>query len=75
MISLGSDGSQISTDDATLVLDGLPRTLLGDLLRNTLFVQAAVEYRPGDLARILTLEEEGFVFRLCEAEDLDFACQ
>jgi len=63
------DSGHISTDDATLVLHRLPRAFLGDFLRDTLFVHATVQHRPGDLTRVLSLQEKGFIFRLGEAED------
>lgn len=58
------------TDDGTLVLDGAARTLLGSLLADALLVHAAGEDRPGDLARVLALEEEGLALRRDEAEGL-----
>ena len=39
---LRNNGGQISTDNATLVLYGLSRSLLCDLLSDTLLVKAAV---------------------------------
>ena len=42
-------------------------------LRNTLLVLAAVESRPCDTARVLSLEEEGLGFAVLEAEDLAVA--
>lgn len=71
LVSPGSDGSEIGTDDTTLVLHGLARPLLGDLLRDTLLVHATVSLGPGDLTRVLALEEEGLVLGGGEAEDLE----
>jgi len=42
-------------------------------LRDTLLVLASVERRPGDTARVLALEEEGFGLAVLEAEDLAVA--
>ena len=63
----GQDARQVGTDNTTLVLDGLARALLGDLLSNTLLVDATVDDGPGDLARVLALEEEGLLLRSDEA--------
>lgn len=65
-----SDHRQIRANDPPLVLHCLPRLALRALFCQTLFVHASVDLGPGDLARILALEEEGLVFRGCEAEDL-----
>lgn len=65
------DGSKVRTDDTTLVLHGPARTLLGNLLRDTLLVHATVHLRPGDLTRVLALQEERLVLGGGEAEDLD----
>lgn len=42
---LGEDGSKIGTDDSSGVLGGLSRTLLGDLLGNTLLVHSSVDLK------------------------------
>jgi len=69
-VAAGGDGGEISADDTTLVLDGLARALLGDLLGDALLVHLAVDYRPSDLAGVLALHEEGGILGACEAEDL-----
>jgi len=58
LVSLGQDGRQVGTDDTTLSLDVLARTLLGDLLGDSLLVDSAVDGGPRDLTRVLALEEE-----------------
>lgn len=70
LVALGGDGGEVGTDDTTLMLHGLARALLGDLLCDTLLVHATVELCPGDLAGVLALEEEGLILRGGEAEDL-----
>ena len=62
LVAPGGDSGEISTDDATLVLDGFAGTLLGDLLGDTLLVHPAVDYCPGDLTGVLALEERGCIF-------------
>ena len=57
LVSPGGNGSKVGTDDTTLVLHGLARPLLGNLLRDTLLVHATVCLSPGDLARVLALQE------------------
>jgi hypothetical protein len=64
------DGSDVSTDDTTLVLHGTTRALLGNLLGDTLLVHAAVDLCPCDLTGVLALEEEGGILGGGEAEDL-----
>lgn len=59
LVSLGSDGSKVGTDDTTLVLHVAARTLLGDLLRDSLLVHATEDNGPGKLTGVLALEEEG----------------
>lgn len=71
LVALGGDGGEVSTDDTTLMLHGLARALLSDLLCDALLVHAAVELCPGDLTRILALEEKGFILRGSKAEDLE----
>jgi len=70
LITTGSDGSDISTDDATLVLDSLPCTLLRNFFRKTLLMHPAVEDGPCYLAWVLALQEEPFCFVPCKAEYL-----
>lgn len=70
LVPLGGDGGKVSADNTTLVLHGLARALLGNLLCDTLLVHATVELCPGDLARVLALEEKRLILRGGEAEDL-----
>jgi hypothetical protein len=70
LVAAGGNGGEIGTNDTTLVLHGTAGTLLGDLLRDALLVHATVDLRPGDLTRVLALEEEGGILRRGEAEDL-----
>lgn len=70
LVPLRGDGSEVSTDDTTLVLHGLARAFLGNLLSDTLLVHATVNNSPGDLAGVLALEEEGGIFGGGETEDL-----
>lgn len=70
LVSPCGNGSKVGTDNATLVLDGLTRPLLGNLLRDTLLVHATVRYRPGDLTGVLALQEERLILGGGEAEDL-----
>ena len=70
LVPAGCNGSKVSTDNTTLVLDSSPRALLGDLFRNTLLVHATEDDCPCDLTRVLALEEKRFVFRGSKAEDL-----
>lgn len=70
LVPPGGDGSEVGTDDTTLVLHGLARALLGNLLGDALLVHATVDDGPGDLTGILALEEEGGIFGGGEAEDL-----
>lgn len=70
LVPPGSDGSQVSTDNTTLVLDGLAGSLLGNFLRKTLLVHSAVEDGPCDLSGVLALEEESFRLVGGETEDL-----
>lgn len=71
LVPASSNGSEVGTNDSALVLDGLARPLLGNLLRDTLLVHAPVNYCPGDLARVLALQEERLGLRGREPEDLD----
>lgn len=64
---------QAGTNNATLVLDGLPRALLGDLLSDTLLVHPSEEDGPGDLSRVLALVEERLGLAAVEAESLAVA--
>jgi hypothetical protein len=64
------DRAHVCADDPALVLDRLARALLRNLLRDALLVHAPVDLRPGDLARVLALQEEGRILRRGEAEDL-----
>lgn len=70
LVSAGVDLVERSTDDTTLVLDGLARTLLGNLLGDTLLVKTAVDNSPGNLTGVLALQEEGLVLGAHKAEDL-----
>lgn len=70
LVSSCGNGGKVSTNDSTLVLDGLPRPLLGNLLRDTLLVHAAVHYRPSDLTGVLALQEKRFILGGREPEDL-----
>lgn len=63
LVPLGQDRRDVGTDDTTLGLDSLARTLLGNFLRDSLLVDATVDGGPGDLARVLALEEEGLLLR------------
>lgn len=63
----GQDAREVGTDDTTLVLDRLARALLGNLLGDTLLVDATVDNGPRDLARVLALEEEGLLLGSDEA--------
>jgi hypothetical protein len=65
------DGSDVSTNDTTLVLHGATGALLGNLLGDALLVHAAVDLCPCDLTGVLALEEEGGILGGGEAEDLD----
>jgi hypothetical protein len=71
LIPLRSNSRKISTDDSTLVLHSSTRALLGNLLCDTLLVHATVHLCPGDLAGIFTLEEQGGIFGVGEAEYLN----
>ena len=64
------NGSEVSTDDTTLVLHGTAGTLLGNLLRDTLLVHATVHLGPGDLTGVLALEEKRLILGVGETEDL-----
>ena len=75
LVAAGGDGREVRADDAALVLHGLARALLGDLLCDTLLVHAAVHDCPRDLARVLALQEERRIFRAGEAEHLRAAGQ
>ena len=66
-----SNEVHISTDDATLVLDGTARTLLGNLLRDALLVHPTEDLGPGDLAGIFALGKERGIFRGLETEYLN----
>ena len=70
LVPLRGDGGKVGTNDPTLVLHGAPGALLRNLLRDTLLVHASVDLRPGDLARVLALEEERLILGGREAEDL-----
>jgi len=61
------------TDNGTLGLDSTARTLLGDFLRYTLLVLAAVENGPGYPPRILALEEKRLRLAVHETEDFGVA--
>lgn len=65
-----SNEVQISTDDATLVLDGTARTLLGNLLCDALLVHPTEYLSPSDFARIFPLGEERSIFRGFKTKDL-----
>jgi hypothetical protein len=52
------------------VLHSSARTLLGDLLGDTLLVHPTVDLCPGDLTGVLALQEEGGIFGAGESEDL-----
>lgn len=58
LVSLGGNGVHGSTDDSTLVLDSLSGTLLGYLFRDSLLVHSSVNNGPGNLTRVLALQEE-----------------
>lgn len=64
------NGVQRGTDDTSLVLDGSARALLGSLLGDTLLVHATAEDGPGDLAWVLSLQEEGLALGGDESERL-----
>lgn len=70
LVAARVDHVERSTDDTTLVLDRLARTLFGHLLGNTLLVQSAVHNSPGDLTGVLALKEERLVLGADKAEDL-----
>lgn len=70
LVSSCCDGREVGANDATLVLYGAAGALLCDLLRDALLVHAAVHLRPGDLARVLALQEERLILARREAEDL-----
>ena len=70
LVTLGGDGGKVSTDDTALVLHRPARALLGNFFRDALLVHPAVYLGPGDLAGILALEKERFIFGADEAEDL-----
>ena len=57
-----SDSGEVGTDNTTLVLHGAAGALLGNLLRDTLLVHAAVYLSPGDFARVLALQEKRLGF-------------
>ena len=67
LLTLGLDGGNVGADDTTVGLDGLARPLLGLLLADALLVDAAVDDGPGDLARVLALQEERLLLRRREA--------
>ena len=71
LVALRDDRGEIGADDAALVLHGAARALLRDLLRDALLVHAAVDLRPGDLARVLALEEQRLGLGAVKAEDLE----
>jgi hypothetical protein len=52
------------------MLDGTASALLGDFLRDSLLVHAAEENSPGDLARVLALQEERLSLAVDETERL-----
>jgi hypothetical protein len=58
-------------DRTNLLLGGLPRSLLGNLLSDTLLVHSSVDLSPGDLSGVLSLEEEGLGLLVKEPEDLE----
>lgn len=70
LVAAGVDLLERSTNDTTLVLDGLARALLGDLLSNSLLVESSVNDGPGDLTGVLALQEERLVLGADKAEDL-----
>lgn len=70
LVAAGVDLLERGTDDTTLVLDGLARALLGDLLGDTLLVESSVNDSPGDLTGVLALQEERLVLGADKAEDL-----
>lgn len=70
LVAAGVDLVERSTDDTTLVLDGLARALLGDLLGHTLLAKTTVSNGPGDLTGVLALQEEGLILGADKAEDL-----
>lgn len=64
-------GVQVDETGKTyLGLDGLPASLLSNLLSNTLLVHSSVDLGPCDLSRVLSLEEEGLGLVVEEPEDL-----
>lgn len=71
LVPLGGNGSKVGADDTTLVLHGLARPLLCDLLCDTLLVHPPVHLCPGDLARVLALQEERLILGGGEPEDLE----
>lgn len=70
LVSASVDLLERSTNDTTLVLYRLARALLGHLLGDTLLVESAVYDSPGDLTRVLALQEERLVLGAHKAEDL-----
>lgn len=55
LVAAGSDSGEVSANDTALVLHGLARALLGNLLSDALLVHATVDYSPGNLAGVLAL--------------------
>jgi hypothetical protein len=65
------DESEISANDAALMLDRLPRSPLGDLLSDALLVHPTVNLGPCDLTWVFALHKERAVFGGGESEDLE----
>lgn len=63
------DGSKIGANNASLNLDALLASLLGDLLSNALAVSAAEDLGPCELARVFALEEQRLFLGSDEAVD------
>lgn len=63
LVSLSQDTLQVgtNTNDTTLVLNGLARTLLGHFFCDTLLVHSSEDLCPSDLAWVFALEEKGFI--------------
>ena len=75
LVSASVDLLERSTNDTTLVLDSLARSLLGDLLGHSLLVESSVSDGPSDLTGVLALQEERLVLGADKAEDLLDSCE
>lgn len=73
LVSLLLDELQRSTDDRSLVLDGLSASLLGGLLRDTLLVVSSVQNGPRDSSWVLSLVEQRRGLGGLESENLGVA--